>query len=143
MGYVGYVVRKGWMMIGEILESMARAVVSRYMAMLPLYPTVRAERGEGHDVVLVWGEKVPTEFSFRVSQAAYARFIGHKLTADLLCRMSSYANELILRCVNRGDLMRVGLEWRIGLFWDGVVDPFEVPWAYEGFRWGGEWKKTS
>lgn len=121
-------------MIGEILELMARAVVSRYMAMLPAHPTVRAESGEGNDVVLVWGERVPTEFSFRVSQAAYARFIGHKLTADLLCCMSSYANELILRCVDRGDLIRVGLEWRSGPFWDGMVDPFELPWSVEEFR---------
>ena len=98
-------------LIQASLWTIVRAAVSRHIDGLPRYPTVRAERGEYHDVVLVWSEEVPVHFKFMVSQAAYAKFIGHKLTEELLGTMASYVNGMIVRAVDREDIWRHGLEW--------------------------------
>ena len=94
-----------------VLEGLVRAAISRHVSRLPAYPTVRAERGDYQDVVLVWSEEVPTEFKFRVAQNTYTHFIGSKLTEELLGRMASYANSMIIRYVDMEYLKRYGWRW--------------------------------
>lgn len=110
--------------ISELLRHLSYGVVARHLERLPPYPTVRAEFGEAHDVVLVWSEKVPATFEFMVAQHVYASFIGHKMTAALLNKVASHAMSLVMRYFNAGYI------WRFGTVWEYSGDKLglEIPW---------------
>ena len=110
--------------IAELLEHLSWGAVTRYLERLPRYPTVRAELGEAHDVVLVWSEKVPASFEFMVAQNTYAAFTGRKLTAGLLDQISSHAMSLVVRYFNAGHLRRFGTVWE----YSGDKLGLEIPW---------------